>query len=148
MGSTIFVDDNSNGEFDDGEPNNTTNSDGYIGISANLSTGNTQICEVLNDGKRGEKVTYTISVCNHNESDVHNVTLWDVFSRHVEVLSYSPATGSNGKWHFDVPGNNCVAITIKIKVPSEQVRQQDQGLRWDQQWRRLGVCIELQRSRG
>ncbi len=71
--------------------------------------------------KGGDDVTYTITVCNHGGSDVANVTIWDVFNRHVEVLSYSPAPGPDGKWHFDViPKGECMTITIKVKVPERQ----------------------------
>jgi len=72
--------------------------------------------------KSGEEVTYTITVCNHGGTDVHNVTVWDVFNRHdVEILSMSPALGPDGKWHFDViPVGECRTITIKIRVPERQ----------------------------
>ena len=73
------------------------------------------------DVKRGEEVTYTITICNNGGNNVHNVTVWDVFNRRVEILSYSPAPGADGKWHFPViPANTSEDITIKVRVPERQ----------------------------
>ncbi|HOO52949.1 MAG TPA: SdrD B-like domain-containing protein, partial [Methanothrix sp.] len=71
--------------------------------------------------KGGEEVTYTITVCNNGGKPVHNVTVWDVFDKRVDILWVSHALGPDGKWHFDViPNGTCVTITIKVKVPERQ----------------------------
>ena len=71
--------------------------------------------------KSGEEVTYTITVCNNGGKPVHNVTVWDVFDKYVEILWATPALGPDGRWHFDViPAGECRTITIKIRVPERQ----------------------------
>jgi len=66
-------------------------------------------------------VNYTITVCNHGETDVANVTVWDVFNRPVEILSMTPPPDPDGRWRFDViPADECEPITISIKVPERQ----------------------------
>ncbi|MDF0591428.1 hypothetical protein P0O15_09680 [Methanotrichaceae archaeon Mx] len=71
--------------------------------------------------KGGEEVNYTITVCNNGGTDVANVTVWDVFSRPVDILWSSPAPDPDGKWHLDIiPKGECRTIIIKIKVPERQ----------------------------
>jgi len=71
--------------------------------------------------KGGEEVNYTITVCNNGGTDVANVTVWDVFSRPVEILSVSPAPDPDGKWRFDIiPPGECRTVIIKVRVPERQ----------------------------
>jgi uncharacterized repeat protein (TIGR01451 family) len=71
--------------------------------------------------KAGEEVTYTITVCNNGGAEETNVTVWDVFSRKVVILSMTPPLDPDGKWRFGTlqPGE-CRTITIKIRVPERQ----------------------------
>ena len=78
--------------------------------------------------KRGDEVTYTITVCNNGGTAVDNVTVWDVFNRNdVVILSITPAPDPDGKWRFGtIPpktlanDDNCRTIIIKIRVPERQ----------------------------
>ena len=93
------------------------------GAAVDFYNGNITIDKVADklEVKGGEEVTYTITFCNHGGAAVTNVTIWDVFNRYVEILSVTPPPGPDGKWHFPViEANDCVKITITVKVPESQ----------------------------
>jgi len=75
-----------------------------------------------NTVKRGDVVTYSITVCNEGSLPLNDVVVWDVFDKQVKLLSFSPHPDRDGRWHLGPldPGN-CVQITLKVKVPKQEV---------------------------
>ncbi|HOO52743.1 MAG TPA: hypothetical protein PLX30_00740 [Methanothrix sp.] len=73
---------------------------------------------------RGGNVTYIIKIENNGKLGSippTNITVEDVFSRPVEILSASPEPAADGKWRFPKidPGFS-EKITLVVKVPEKQ----------------------------
>lgn len=71
--------------------------------------------------RRGEEITYTITVCNNLHIVPIDIVVIDLFDRPVEFISASPAPGEDGLWRFDaVSFEDCRTITLVVKAPKIQ----------------------------
>lgn len=73
--------------------------------------------------RRGEEVSYTITVCNSGGQSATNVTVRDVFDSSVEFVSAWPEMAGEGIWKFAslAPGE-CVQISLTVRVPRIDVK--------------------------
>ena len=73
--------------------------------------------------RRGEEVSYTITVCNSGGQSATNVTVKDVFDSSVEFVSAWPEMAGEGIWKFAslAPGE-CVRISLTVRVPRIDVK--------------------------
>ncbi|MCX6676245.1 MAG: hypothetical protein NTW84_07495, partial [Methanothrix sp.] len=73
--------------------------------------------------KRGENITYTISICNVGSLPLDDVIAWDTLDSQVILLSSSMETEEDGKWHLGTlaPGE-CAVITLMVQVPRTNLR--------------------------
>ena len=68
--------------------------------------------------KRGDEITYIISVCNIGGLPLHNITVRDVFGKYVIFVSASPMPDGDEIWRFaELPALSCMNITLKARVP-------------------------------
>ena len=81
--------------------------------------------------KRGDEITYNISICNEGPGPATNVVVEDIFDKEVEFVSASPMPDSDGAWRFDViPAGDCVNINLVVKIPKQELEfGMDQGVR-------------------
>ena len=77
--------------------------------------------------RRGEEVSYIITVCNNGGQPATNVTVRDVFASAVELVSAWPEMAEEGVWHFQslAPGQ-CVQMGLTVRVPRTDVLYQSQ----------------------
>jgi uncharacterized repeat protein (TIGR01451 family) len=77
--------------------------------------------------RRGEEVSYIITVCNNGGESATNVTVRDVFASAVEFISAWPETAQDGVWHFPAlaPGQ-CVQMGLTVRLPRTDVLYQSQ----------------------
>ena len=77
--------------------------------------------------RRGEEVSYIITVCNKGGQPATNVTVRDVFDSAVELVSAWPEMAEDGVWHFAAlaPGQ-CVQMGLTVRVPRTDVLYQSQ----------------------
>ncbi|MGB5101127.1 MAG: lamin tail domain-containing protein [Methanothrix sp.] len=77
--------------------------------------------------RRGEEVSYTITVCNNGGQPATNVTVRDVFDSTVVLVSAWPDMVEEGVWHFPAlaPGQ-CVQMGLTVRVPRTDVLYQSQ----------------------
>ncbi|MCX6680528.1 MAG: lamin tail domain-containing protein [Methanothrix sp.] len=77
--------------------------------------------------RRGEEVSYIITVCNKGGQPATNVTVRDVFASAVELISVWPEMGEDEAWHFAslAPGQ-CVQMGLTVRVPRTDVLYQSQ----------------------
>ncbi|MEI6103151.1 MAG: lamin tail domain-containing protein [Methanothrix sp.] len=77
--------------------------------------------------RRGEEVSYIITVCNNGGESATNVTVRDVFASAVEFVSVWPETAQDGVWHFPAlaPGQ-CVQMGLTVRLPRTDVLYQSQ----------------------
>ncbi len=73
--------------------------------------------------KRGENITYTITICNDGSLPLNDVVAWDAIDKQLILLYSSMDTGEDGKWHLGTlaPGQ-CAAITLIVQVPESNFR--------------------------
>jgi len=73
--------------------------------------------------KRGENITYTITICNEGSLPLEDVVAWDVIDKQLILLYSSMDTAEDGKWHLGTlaPGQ-CAAITLIVQVPESNFR--------------------------
>ncbi len=73
--------------------------------------------------KRGENITYTITICNDGSLPLEDVVAWDVIDKQLILLYSSMDTGEDGKWHLGTlsPGQ-CAVITLIVQVPDRNFR--------------------------
>ncbi len=73
--------------------------------------------------KRGENITYTITICNDGSLPLEDVVAWDVIDKQLILLYSSMDTGEDGKWHLGTlaPGQ-CAVITLIVQVPESNFR--------------------------
>ncbi len=73
--------------------------------------------------KRGENITYTITICNDGSLPLEDVVAWDVVDKQLILLYSSMDTGEDGKWHLGTlaPGQ-CAVITLIVQVPERNFR--------------------------
>ncbi|HQJ79494.1 MAG TPA: DUF11 domain-containing protein, partial [Methanothrix sp.] len=73
--------------------------------------------------KRGENITYTITICNDGSMSLEDVVAWDVVDKQLILLYSSMDTGEDGKWHLGTlsPGQ-CAVITLIVQVPDRNFR--------------------------
>jgi len=70
--------------------------------------------------KRGEVLTYTITICNLGGLTAKNVVVEDFFDRSVEFVYAEPAPYADGLWRFaEIPAGECVTITLAVRVPKQ-----------------------------
>ncbi len=72
--------------------------------------------------RRGEEVSYIITVCNKGGESASNVTVRDVFASAVELISVWPEMGEDEAWHFAslAPGQ-CVEMGLTVRLPRTDV---------------------------
>jgi len=77
--------------------------------------------------RRGEEVSYIITVCNKGGLPATNVTVRDVFDSSVELISAWPDMAGEGVWHFAslAPGQ-CAQMGLTVRVPRTDVLYQSQ----------------------
>jgi len=77
--------------------------------------------------RRGEEVSYIITVCNKGGESASNVTVRDVFASAVELIFVWPEMGGDGVWHFAslAPGQ-CVEMGLTVRLPRTDVLYQSQ----------------------
>ncbi len=77
--------------------------------------------------RRGEEVSYIITVCNNGGESATNVTVRDVFASAVEFVSAWPKMVDDGVWHFPAlaPGQ-CVQMDLTVRLPRTDVLYQSQ----------------------
>ncbi|MDQ1262059.1 MAG: hypothetical protein QG575_1240, partial [Euryarchaeota archaeon] len=75
--------------------------------------------------RRGEEVSYIITVCNNGGQPATNVTVRDVFDSSVEFVSSWPEMIEEGVWHFSAlaPGQ-CVQMGLTVRLPRTDVLYQ------------------------
>jgi uncharacterized repeat protein (TIGR01451 family) len=75
--------------------------------------------------RRGEEVSYIITVCNKGGLPATNVTVRDVFDSSVEFISAWPEMIEEGVWHFSAlaPGQ-CVQMGLTVRLPRTDVLYQ------------------------
>lgn len=75
--------------------------------------------------RRGEEVSYIITVCNEGGRPASNVTVRDVFDSSVELISAWPEMIEEGVWHFSAlaPGQ-CVQMGLTVRLPRTDVLYQ------------------------
>ncbi len=75
--------------------------------------------------RRGEEVSYIITVCNKGGLPASNVTVRDVFDSAVELISVWPEMAADGVWHFPAlaPGQ-CVQMGLTVRLPRTDVLYQ------------------------
>ena len=80
--------------------------------------------------KRGEEITYTITICNNGNQAAKDVVVEDIFDGQVEFISASPMPDSDGFWRFDeIPADECVEIILTIRIPKQDLDfAMDQGV--------------------
>jgi len=67
--------------------------------------------------KRGDEITYNISICNEGREPATNVVVRDIFDRQVKFVSASPMPSSDGLWHFSIiPPGTCQKIVLVVEV--------------------------------
>lgn len=73
--------------------------------------------------KRGENITYTITICNDGSLPLEDVVAWDEIDKQLILLYSSMDTAEDGKWHLGTlaPGQ-CAAITLIVQVPESNFR--------------------------
>ena len=73
--------------------------------------------------KRGENITYTITICNSGSLPLEDVVAWDAIDKQLILLYSSMDTGEDGKWHLGTlaPGQ-CAVITLIVQVPDMNFR--------------------------
>ena len=77
--------------------------------------------------RRGEEVSYIITVCNNGGQPATNVTVRDVFDSSVELVSAWPEMAEDGVWQFDSLGvGQCVQMGLTVRVPRTDVLYQSQ----------------------
>ncbi len=77
--------------------------------------------------RRGEEVSYIITVCNNGGQPATNVTVRDVFDSAVELVSAWPEMVEEGVWHFASLGiGQCVQMGLTVRVPRTDVLYQSQ----------------------
>ena len=77
--------------------------------------------------RRGEEVSYIITVCNNGGQPATNVTVRDVFESSVELISAWPEMAEDGVWQFDSLGaGQCVEMGLTVRVPRTDVLYQSQ----------------------
>ena len=70
----------------------------------------------------GDRITYTITICNISPKPLFNVIVRDVIDRSVDIVSATPSLNDDCNWHFDVINtNDCVEITFVVKVPKQDL---------------------------
>jgi uncharacterized repeat protein (TIGR01451 family) len=76
-----------------------------------------------NTVKRGENITYTITICNAGSLPLDDVIAWDALDSQVILLSSSMQTEEDGKWHLGTlaPGE-CAVITLMVQVPKTNLK--------------------------
>ncbi len=75
--------------------------------------------------RRGEEVSYIITVCNKGGQPATNVTVRDVFASAVELISAWPETAEVGVWHFSALGpGQCVQMGLTVRIPRTDVLYQ------------------------
>jgi uncharacterized repeat protein (TIGR01451 family) len=110
-------------------------------VPTNVTTSNLSVTKTPDKDvvRRGEEITYTISICNVGTDTVTNVLVSDIFDRYVELvsISYTWVGGSHrieqigdGLWLIDViPPNECVNIILVVKVPKQDLEfEMDQSV--------------------
>jgi uncharacterized repeat protein (TIGR01451 family) len=77
--------------------------------------------------RRGEEVSYIITVCNKGGESASNVTVRDVFASAVVLVSAWPEMVEEGVWHFPAlaPGQ-CVQMGLTVRLPRTDVLYQSQ----------------------
>jgi uncharacterized repeat protein (TIGR01451 family) len=85
--------------------------------------------------RRGEVIDYLIRVCNRGGEAATNISVEEVFSSSVELLSASPAPQSDGLWRFGalLPGE-CLEIALTVRVPKKEVSFSEQGAVLGEGW--------------
>ena len=73
--------------------------------------------------KRGENITYTITICNDGSLPLEDVVAWDAIDKQLILLYSSMDTAEDGKWHLGTlaPGQ-CATITLIVQVPESNFR--------------------------
>ncbi|NLH22746.1 MAG: DUF11 domain-containing protein, partial [Methanothrix sp.] len=73
--------------------------------------------------KRGENITYTITICNDGSLPLEDVVAWDVIDKQLILLYSSMDTGEDGKWHLGtLAPSQCAVITLIVQVPESNFR--------------------------
>jgi uncharacterized repeat protein (TIGR01451 family) len=78
--------------------------------------------------RRGEEIDYVIRVCNLGGETATNITIEDVFSSAVELVSASPTPQADGLWRFEAlePGE-CLKIALTVRVPKHDLSFSEAG---------------------